>query len=70
MDNRECALSIVVPTYNEKDNINVLFDRLDVALDNIPYEVVFVDDSSDNTPDIIMELQKKHNNVQLFHRTE
>ena len=70
MNNREYALSIVVPTYNEKDNINALFERLDAALDNISYEVVFVDDSSDNTPDIIMELQKKHNNVQLFHRTE
>ena len=70
MDNREYALSIVVPTYNEKDNINALFERLDAALDNISYEVVFVDDSSDNTPDIILELQKEHNNVQLFHRTE
>lgn len=70
MNNREYALSIVVPTYNEKDNINALFERLDAALDNISYEVVFVDDSSDNTPDIILELQKEHNNVQLFHRTE
>lgn len=69
-DNRDYALSIVVPTYNEKDNINVLFERLDAALKDISYEIVFVDDSRDNTPEVIRELQKNHDNIQLFHRTE
>ena len=33
MNNREYALSIVVPTYNEKDNINALFERLDASVE-------------------------------------
>lgn len=61
-------LSIVVPTYNESKNVNVLFERLDHALDGIDYELIFVDDSRDDTPDVIRELQKQNPNVRLKHR--
>ena len=37
-------ISIVVPTFNEKGNINPLLDRIDAALSGIDYEVIFVDD--------------------------
>ena len=39
-------LSVVVPTFNERDNVGVLFARLAVALDGIAWEVIFVDDNS------------------------
>ncbi|WP_236029886.1 glycosyltransferase [Paractinoplanes lichenicola] len=45
--------TIVVPTYNERDNISTLLERLAAALPHDGTEVVFVDDSTDDTPDVI-----------------
>ena len=43
-------ISIIIPTYNEKDNIVPLVKRIDQALGCSNYEIVFVDDnSSDGT---------------------
>lgn len=48
-------LTIVVPTFNERDNIRPLLDLIAKALDGDSYEVVFVDDDSrDGT---LLELQ-------------
>jgi putative flippase GtrA len=46
-------VSVVVPTRNESDNIGPLVARLAEALDGTPFEIVFVDDSDDETPDQI-----------------
>jgi glycosyltransferase involved in cell wall biosynthesis len=46
-------LSVIVPTRNEVGNIGPLLARLSAALENIMAEVVFVDDSTDRTPDVI-----------------
>ena len=48
-------LSVVIPTFNESKNIRNLVAQIDVALKGVDYEIVFVDDSKDNTPDVIME---------------
>lgn len=61
-------LSIVVPTYNESKNINVLFERVDAALSGIQYELIFVDDSHDDTPRVIEKLRENHDNIILKHR--
>lgn len=55
------AISVVVPTYNEVENVSLLVSRIDSALraDNINYEIVFVDDHSyDGTVNVIKQLQK------------
>jgi dolichol-phosphate mannosyltransferase len=39
-------LTVVVPTYNERDNIPELINRLTTVLSGIDWEVVFVDDDS------------------------
>ena len=39
-------LSVVVPTFNERDNVTVLYRRLEATLTGISWEVVFVDDNS------------------------
>jgi dolichol-phosphate mannosyltransferase len=39
-------LCVVVPTFNERDNVDILIQRLDRALQGIDWEVVFVDDDS------------------------
>ena len=58
---------IIVPTYNERDNIVALIDRL-LAL---PYElhVLVVDDNSpDGTGDLVAERQKAEPRVHLIRR--
>ena len=55
------AISIVVPTYNEKDNINLLVKRIDDALSSYDYEIVFIDDnSSDGTVQLAEVLSHKY----------
>jgi len=50
-------ISVVVPTYNEKENISPLVERIHAALQDIPYEIVFVDDNSpDGTGQVIQRL--------------
>lgn len=49
-------LSIVVPTFNEKDNIGALIERLVLCLDGRSWEVVFVDDDSpDGTAAVVRQ---------------
>jgi dolichol-phosphate mannosyltransferase len=48
----QLALSVVIPTRNEAENIPELVLRLNQRLD-VPAELVFVDDSSDHTPEVI-----------------
>jgi len=62
-------LSIVVPSYNEKDNVGNLVNQLDEALKGIPYEIIFVDDSTDETPQVIEKIMQENPNVRLEHRT-
>jgi hypothetical protein len=45
-----CALTVVVPTRNEAGNVGPLVERLTAALGEVDAEVVFVDDSDDDTP--------------------
>ena len=62
-------LSIVIPTYNERDNISKILEKLKNSLRNIKYEVIFVDDNSpDGTSDEVKLFMKKSSNVHLIHR--
>jgi dolichol-phosphate mannosyltransferase len=59
-------ISIVVPLFNEEQNIDVLFKRLTSLNDTSPFslEFVFIDDgSSDMTPIIISQLALLHSNI-------
>ena len=62
-------LSVVVPTFNEGKNIRNLVTQIDDALKGIDYEILFVDDSKDNTPEVIMEVAKDFPQVRMEHRT-
>ncbi|MFE4725081.1 glycosyltransferase [Microbacterium sp. NPDC056736] len=50
-------LSIIVPTYNEAPNVTELVRRIAAAIAEVPggveAEILFVDDSTDATPDVI-----------------
>ena len=49
-------ISLVIPTRNEAGNIEPLLSRIARAVKGLSTEVIFVDDSTDNTPDVIREM--------------
>ncbi len=66
----EPALSVIVPTKNESGNIEMLLTRIEKAMNGASTEVVFVDDSTDDTPDVICRLSDGYPGlvVSLLHR--
>jgi glycosyltransferase involved in cell wall biosynthesis len=59
-------VSIVVPLYNEQENIRPLYTRLTDVLNRLrqPYELIFVDDGSrDQTPEILDEIYQQDGRV-------
>jgi dolichol-phosphate mannosyltransferase len=62
-------LSVVVPTFNERDNVTVLYRRLEATLRDIPWEVVFVDDNSpDGTWEVVRGLARQDSRVRCIRR--
>jgi dolichol-phosphate mannosyltransferase len=62
-------LSVVVPTFNERDNVVTLFRRLEKALTGIPFEAIFVDDNSpDGTWEILRTLSREDGRVRCIRR--
>ncbi|MDP2755369.1 MAG: glycosyltransferase family 2 protein [Nitrospirota bacterium] len=60
------TLSVVIPLYNEEENVQMLFERLKGTLDHLKkeYEIIFVDDgSADRTLSILEEIQAKDKTV-------
>lgn len=59
-------ISIIIPSYNEQDNIPVAAQRVSSLMqeNNIDYEIVFVNDGSkDKTWEIITEESEKNSNI-------
>ncbi len=66
---RSPELSVVVPTFNERGNVAVLFRRLEATLAGIAWEVVFVDDNSpDGTWDVVRNLAQHDSRVRCIRR--
>lgn len=62
-------LSVVVPTFNERDNVTVLYRRLDATLKDVSWEVVFVDDNSpDGTWEVVRGLARRDSRVRCIRR--
>lgn len=62
-------LSIVIPVYNEEENVHILYDELDSVLCHTGkrYEIIFVDDgSTDNTLNILKSIHEKDKNVKII----
>jgi len=62
-------LSVVIPTFNERDNVVTLFRRLEKTLAGIPFEAVFVDDNSpDGTWQVLRALSREDGRVRCVRR--
>jgi dolichol-phosphate mannosyltransferase len=62
-------LTVVVPTRNERDNVARLTERLDALSRRQPLEVLFVDDSADDTPKVIQDRARQRLlAIRLIHR--
>ncbi|SIT84336.1 glycosyltransferase family 2 protein [Microbacterium sp. RU33B] len=62
-------LTIIVPTFNEAPNVAELVRRVCAAVDGVDAELLFVDDSTDDTPDVVREAARSAAiPVRLIHR--
>jgi dolichol-phosphate mannosyltransferase len=62
-------LSVVVPTFNERDNVIALFRKLETALAGRAWEVIYVDDNSpDGTWDVVRALAREDSRVRCIRR--
>ena len=51
-------ISVVVPVYNEEENVPILIEEIAGALSQKDFEIVFVDDAStDKTVSVLKELK-------------
>ena len=58
---------VIVPTYNEKDNIQTVVERVNAL--GVDIDILVVDDNSpDGTAEIVKELQTKYENLHLMER--
>lgn len=61
-------LSVVLPVYNEEDNLPILHQELNDVLLNmgIAYEIIYVDDGSrDRSADVLSDIANTHDHVKV-----
>ena len=62
-------LSIVVPTFNERDNVEELVERIEQVLPDRRWELIFIDDDSpDGTTDFVRGLAQSKPYVRCHQR--
>lgn len=62
-------ISVIIPTYNEEANINMLYERLTGVMQQmaLKYELIFVNDGSkDKTISLVKDLANKHEQVRFI----
>lgn len=63
------SVTVVVPTFRERENIPLVVARLGQVLDGMDWEVVFVDDDSDDgSGRVLLELSRSHPRVRFIRR--
>lgn len=63
-------ISLVIPVYNEEENLKLLYQKLKETLEPLgkEREIIFVDDGSqDNSPKILDQLARKDPHVKVIH---
>ncbi|MBU1029789.1 MAG: glycosyltransferase family 2 protein [Nanoarchaeota archaeon] len=65
----ETDISIIIPAYNEQENVSLLYKELKIVLENInkSFELIFVDDgSTDKTLENLKYLHEKDSRVKII----
>lgn len=62
-------LSLIVPTYNERENVRPLVAEIGAAVAGLDWELLFVDDSTDGTDAEVQRVAESEPRVRLLHRT-
>ena len=62
-------LTVVIPTFNEREVIHRVIRALDHVLTDINWDVIFVDDNSpDGTAQILREIAQQRSDVRIMQR--
>ncbi|MGB7404100.1 MAG: glycosyltransferase family 2 protein [Pacificimonas sp.] len=62
-------MTVVIPVFNEAENVRLLLTKLDAALTGIRWEAVFVDDDSpDGTAEIVRDVARQRADVRVIQR--
>jgi glycosyltransferase involved in cell wall biosynthesis len=73
IDRKNFKLSIIIPCYNEKKTIQAILEKIIENLNNYKiddYEIIIVDDSSDDgTKELLNEIKNKEKIIVFFHET-
>lgn len=63
------TLSIILPTYKEKENLAVFIPRILRQFEHVPHEIIVVDDGShDGTRELMETFRTTHPNVHMIER--
>lgn len=63
--------SIIIPSRNEGTNVETMVSRILNTLGAVgSYEILFVDDSTDDTPEILARLSRRDSRVRYIHRQD
>ena len=61
-------VSIIIPTLNERANVRAIVAAIKTVLTGQSYEIIFVDDSNDETPALLREMARRERRVRFIHR--
>jgi len=61
-------ISIIVPTYNERENLPILVEEIHNSLSNFDYELVIVDDNSPDGTGELAERLSREKPIKVIHR--
>jgi len=62
-------LAVILPTYNERNNVPRMVERLDAALSGFVWEAIFVDDNSpDGTADVVRAIARTDPRIRVIER--
>lgn len=64
----EDNISVIIPTYNERENIGDIISAVSAEVRNLKEIIIVDDDSPDNTWEAVNELAKNDNRIRLIHR--
>ncbi|WP_420384105.1 glycosyltransferase [Novosphingobium sp.] len=62
-------LAVILPTYNERNNVARMVERIDAALHGFVWEAIFVDDNSpDGTADVVRAIARGDSRIRVIER--